>query len=388
MDREAVITYDGSLNAVACTAGLRMSNLRRYAVNLCALLLALFPLTAHAAPAVGKIVNEAIKAVQKTSYSARLKFLSQIDNDSVREVRVSHLAPDLYHVEPLREGQPTGSYMVENASELVRISNGTVMQLPRRQFSLNDALTIKFLRDLGAMKPPTTVLSGRVGKYETWMLRQDMVINKPYIITVGIDKATWFPVFLLVIDGAGKARVYYEVEDINYKQPAELADSLFTVPESRGSMRLPRAPEGGHALMQAQAPQATPELPLFPQWLPSNYHVEALSLLRCHHGVPGQDCALVYQLEAYGPELDDLVSIFQMKAGDEGRKALSHLSSPQQSNYVLSEKNGWVIAVFGDLPHKQLRKIATQLSDSPDMVKPLLDQTSTRDGILDQLRDQ
>ncbi|MDQ3024706.1 MAG: hypothetical protein M3R04_10080 [bacterium] len=352
-----------------------------------AALLLLFPYAAHAAPAIEKIVNESIKAVQKTSYRAQLKFLSTMDNDAVREVRVVHLAPDLYRVEPLSGGRATGEYMIENASELMRISGSRMIELPRRQFAINDALTIKFLRDLGKHEG-TTVLSGRVGNSEAWMLRHDMTLQKPYIITVGIDKKTWFPLFLLVIDGQGRARVYYEIEDIEYREAAELPDSLFQVPEATDSKRLPRAPEGGGMLMQPEGSNKPQPLPLFPAWLPSNYRVEAVSMLRCPGGVPEQDCALVYQFEAYGPQLDDMISIFQMEAGSEAKKSLSRLKVGKDSGYIVIEKNGWVIAVFGDLPQAQLKKIATKLESKPKSVEPLLQQTVVRDVIMDELRER
>jgi hypothetical protein len=338
---------------------------------------------AFAAPPVGEIVNNAIKAVQKTSYKAKLKFISQVDGNAVREVEVFHLAPDLYRVVPTQPFVP-GEAMIENASELVRVDSlGRVMQLPRRQFAINDALTIKFLRDLGAMKPPTSVLSGRVGKYQTWMLRQDMVLTKPYIITVGIDKQTWFPLFLMVQDGEGRARVYYEVETIEYRKAGELPDSLFQVPEAKAPMLLPGVPEWGLKLLE----QEGAPLPLFPAWLPSNYRVESLSLLQCPRGVPGRDCALVYQLEAYGPQLDDLVSIFQMKAGPEAKKSLAALSGNKGTGYVVSEKDGWIVAVFGDLPSGQLKRIADQLAKKPTRVEQLLQQTVMRDGIMQDLRE-
>lgn len=341
------------------------------------------PRSALAAPPVAEIVNNAIKAVQKTSYKAELKFISQVDGNAVREVTLYHLAPDLYRVEPKQPFVP-GEAMIENASELVRIDGlGRVMQLPRRQFAINDALTIKFLRDLGAMNPPTSVLSGRVGKYETWMLRQDMVLTKPYIITVGIDKQTWFPLFLMVVDGEGRARVYYEVEDIEYRKPGGLPDKLFQVPEATAPLQLPGVPEWGLRLLEEQAAP----LPLFPAWLPSNYRVESLSLLRCPRGVPGQDCALVYQLEAYGPQLDDLVSIFQMKGGPQAKQSLAALSGNKGTGYIVREKDGWIVAVFGDLSQESLKRIADKLSHKPTRVEQLLEQTVMRDGIMQDLRE-
>lgn len=381
MNRGAVLPVDMSLNARQRKPMQRVGTwcLGVLVVNL------LWPVFAHAAPPAKEIVNKAIKAVLGTSYSAQLKFISQVDDNAVREVKMYHLAPDLYRCEPLQPFVP-GEYMVENGSELVRVGAGQVMQLPRRQFAINDSLTIKFLRDLGAMKPPTTVLSGRVGKYETWMLRQDMAINKPYMITVGIDKKTWFPLFLMVIDGQGRARVYYEVEEISYRKSTSLADSLFQVPDQKAPMmRLPFAPEAATGMLQIGADQP---LPLFPGWLPPSYRVESLSLLRCNRGVPGKDCALVYQLEAYGPQLDDLVSIFQMQAGGNASNAIKKLKLARDSGYVVSEKNGWVIAVFGDLPQDKLKKIAEQLTRKPERVKPLLQQTVQRDGLMDELRKQ
>jgi hypothetical protein len=111
-------------------------------------------------------------------------------------------------------------------------------------------------------------------------------------------------------------------------------------------------------------------------------------MLRCPRGVPGQDCALVYQLEAYGPRLDDLVSIFQMQSGGGAEGSIKKLRLARDSGYVVSEKNGWVIAVFGDLPQDKLKKIAQQLTRKPERVKPLLQQTVQRDGLMDELRKQ
>jgi hypothetical protein len=232
----------------------------------------------------------------------------------------------------------------------------------------------------------TRAAAGRVTTpEEAWMLRQDMVLTKPYMITVGIDKKTWFPLFLMVVDGQGRARVYYEVEEIEYRKASAMADSLFQVPEAKAQLRLPFAPEGGSGMLKIGADHP---LPLFPAYLPQNYRVESLSLLSCPRGVPGKDCALVYQLEAYGPQLDDLVSIFQMQSGGNAENSIKKLKQIKDSGYYLTEKNGWVIAVFGDLPQDKLKKIAGGLTRKPDRVKPLLQQTVQRDGMMDELRRQ
>jgi hypothetical protein len=342
------------------------------------LALLLLPYAAHAAPSLEKIINESIKAVQKTSYTGRMKFISHMDNGQMREVKIFHVAPDLYRVEPIVNGSNTGEYFIENASELLRISRGRVMEMPRRQFSVNDALTIKFLRDIGT-HPGTTVLNGQVGTTPVYMLRQDAIPSKPYVVTVGIDKTSYFPLYMMVNDGTGATRVYFEMQSIDYKKPAQISDSLFAVKDDAQPLRLPRPPEGAPRMVSTRSVE---ELPLYPGWLPAQYQVEAVSLLRCPKGRDLKDCATVYQLEAYGPRLTDLISIFQMRA-DGADKAVKQLKLSGDQGFVLHERDGWVIAVFGDEDPRQLKKIAAQLTAKPTKVRELLQQTIARDSIMD-----
>ncbi|MCH7472915.1 hypothetical protein IIA79_08195, partial [bacterium] len=152
----------------------------------------LWPTWALATPSVEEIVSKAVEALRTTSYEARMKLVSHFEGGTEQVVRIYHVAPELYRVEQIVVGSfeaPAGAgagdpgiVYIENAEELVRIRGKVVETMPLRRFHLNDALAIKFLRDLGRY-PGTTVLNGWVGQYEVHVLRQEMGPNKPYTIT-------------------------------------------------------------------------------------------------------------------------------------------------------------------------------------------------------------
>jgi hypothetical protein len=144
------------------------------------------PAAGYAADNVIDAVNKAIDALHTTSYEARMTYLSQFDEGEL-QVYIIHVAPDLYHVKLLAQGVPQGPYFIENAQELVSINADEMQFMPKRRFSTNDALTAKFLRDLGNY-PGSTILSGKVGDYDAWIVRQDATTEKPYLISVGLDK--------------------------------------------------------------------------------------------------------------------------------------------------------------------------------------------------------
>lgn len=348
------------------------------------------PMLALAAPSVKQIVSKAVQAVQTQCYEARMRFLSQIDGGTEQVVRIYHLAPDLYRVEPLVNGEPGSLVFIENGEEMVRmrIGKNVIEEMPQRQFSLNDSLTVTFLRMLSE-RNGTAVLNGNVGSYKVYVLRQDGRKEAPYTITVGVDQKTYFPVFLTVSDTRGRRLVYYEMEAIEYKQAHQLRDALFGIPENTSQRMFP-APRAG----AVQPPSASTEksgshipngreliLPMYPTWLPTGYRVEAISMLS--YTPNGADSPVaVFQVEAYGPD-NDLISIFQTKSSAVNMDVSDTCNEPG-CGFVIREHGGWVITVIGTLNRDRMLKIADQLGENDQRVLQLLRQTHERDLILQQ----
>jgi hypothetical protein len=363
--------------------------LRRILPLSLALLLA-WPALAFAAPSVKDLVTRAVQAVHTQCYEARMRFLSQMDGGTEQVVRVYHVAPDLFRVEPLINGEPGQLAYIENAEELVRITLGKnlVEQMPQRQFSLNDSLTVTFLRMLSE-RAGTTVLNGMVGSYSVYVLRQDSAKNAPYTITVGVDQKTTFPVFLSVRDERGRTRVYYEMEAIEYVTPHQLRDELFNPPKSATHQKMPapRAPSAkGPSATQTSEAYSVPDevrknLPLYPNWLPKGYRLEAISVLR-YTPSGSNNPATVFQLEAFGPN-NDLISIFQTKSSGVDIKVSDTCNEPD-CGFAMRERDGWIITVIGQNGMNVLLKIADAMGGNEHRVLQLLRQTSERDRILDQ----
>lgn len=356
--------------------------MRRLALLLCTLLL--WPAAALAADSVQQIVEAAVKALDTTCYEGRMRFLSQFEHGQEQTVHIFHVAPDLYRVTPLVKGKLGNQVYVENAEELVRMETGSemVVELPQRQFSISDSLTMKFLRDLGT-HPGTSVLDGIVGNYSVYVLRQDKLKEKPYTITVGVDKRNYFPLFLLVTDGDDKTRVYYEMEVIEYRKPNEINDSWFVIPDSRSQRIAPASPRPNQSLESTGGSGKTASnatLPMYPQWLPQGYQLEALSLLN-YTPAGSSKSSLVYQYEVFGPKLSDIISIFQTQnlALDFGGEC-----NQEDCGYFLLRKDSWLIAVLGGQELQILQRIAESLDRDNAAVSTLLDATTTRDHILRQ----
>jgi hypothetical protein len=347
-----------------------------------------WPALAVAAPKVQEIVDKAIQAVHSQCYEARMRFLSQMDGGTEQTVHIYHLAPDLYRVIPLTNGADGDLAFVENAEELVRIrpSKSIVEQMPQRQFSLNDSLTVTFLRMLST-RPGTTVLNGKVASCKVYVLRQDGSRHAPYTITVGVDQTTFYPVFLSVGDTKGRKHVYYEMEAIEYVQRHQLRDELFIIPKSTTQQRMnaprvsPTAPKAQKGASTVDNDPQTKDLPLYPQWLPTGYRIEAISVLNY---VPNgaAEPVLVFQCEAYGPD-NDLISIFQTRS-DKVNLKVSDSSNDSGRGYAMRERNGWVVTVIGKPGLDKLLRIADELDANDQRVLQLLRQTSERDRILQQ----
>jgi len=345
-------------------------------------LVGMWPAIALAAPTVASIIDQAIEALRTQCYEARMRFATPLDGGAEQVVRIYHVAPDLYRVEPLINGQPGDIAYIENSDELVRLNlvNGRQEKLPKLQFSVSDLLTMKFLRDLGRL-PGTTVLSGMVGSMNVLVLRQEPISQKPYKVTVGVDQSNFFPVYLLVTGDDGRRYVYYEMEEIKYRPPGQLPDKLFIIPPVKPQQRQ-AAPRGASkATLQANSP-GTRTLPLYPMYLPDGYHLDAISMLNY---VPGGDQAatpaLVYQFEIYGPRLVDLISIFQTRSGAVDLR-IRDVFNQENTGWVVREKGGWVVTVIGSLSMESLLKIVAGLAESEEDVKRLVDKTLTRDRIL------
>jgi outer membrane lipoprotein-sorting protein len=347
-------------------------------IGLALLLLAALPTVCHAAPSVQELVNAAVEALRDTSYSSRMRFISHQDMGETREVNIYHVAPELYRIEQLSGGKSTGEVFIENGEELVRISRDDIYEIPVRQFSMNDSMTTKFLRDLGKF-PGTTVLNGMVGMTEVWMLRQDSIHEKPYTVTVGLDKKSSFPLYLMVNDASGKPKVYYEMTSFQRKKPTDLPDKLFTFDaDSLSRQTRQAAPQRA----TSGAGGSSSALPLYPGWLPKRYRVEAVSALQCPLSASSgkQTVAPMYQIEIYGPGLD-LISIFQMREDDCGFD-LKTLDLNKTGEFVVSKRGEWLVAAMGSRDREELERMLEKLEPSPQRVMKLLELTAARDAVL------
>jgi hypothetical protein len=373
-----------------------------------------------AQPEVGVLIENAVKALKTTCYEARMNYFAQHAKGEEQTVHIYHIAPDLYHVETLVQdshGQwsSQGFYYIENADELLRVvhsSNNEVLyveELPERSFYLNDALAGKFLRDL-ARHPGTVVLDGMVDSIEVYQLRQLAFPEKPYTITVGLDKTNYFPVFLLVHDSNQQASVYYKMEAIEYKQANQLDVKLFQRPAvSTGqTYKAPRVEqlspsaavlnpaveaENGEARLQVQrmpskaAAQTLAEpldyaLPLYPEHMPPGYILEGLNLLDYTAvNMAEVSPSLIYQFELFSPADGRTLSIFLTQSEDFGFNVDQEYNHPD-AGYIIEQKGDWLVAVFGDLPMDTLLDIATGLAPNAAQVEELLELTQARDNIL------
>lgn len=364
-----------------------------------ALVLAVWPACAFAGD-VPALVEQAIKSLREKSYIGRLRYMTKPSTSDEAMVQIHHLAPDLYRITPVVQGLPiTSYYYVENAAELVKIHGRILHPQPERQYAINDSLTAKFLRDLGQY-PGTELLDGSYMDVPLNILRKDVTPDKPYLITVGLRKDNGFPMFLQVVDAQGRMRLHNQFESITFVRPQELKDELFTVPEPKGEARAPRFQQSEIFALPAPAPAAgggkardtgrgasgaqadiSADLPLYPSWLPGGYSLEAISVLDY---AGGKTPAVVYQLEAYGPRLDDMLSVFQMQCDELGDCNLSEaLGPPDGRGYLMAKQGDWIVAVFGELPKAQLQKVLDGLdSDRSNDILRLLASTLERDRML------
>jgi outer membrane lipoprotein-sorting protein len=352
--------------------------------------LALVPATALAAD-VQQLVDKAIAALDGTCYEARMRYMSDPDSDDVQEVHIYHVAPDLYRVEPLVNGETSGIYYIENGKDLVRVDGSggrtpIAEPLPRRQFHLDDALKRNFLTELSKFHG-TSVLNGSVGDVDVYVLRQDPHSQKPYTITVGLDKRYYFPLFLEVRDVKGRRRVYFEMTVIQYQPRLSFSDKLFQVPKQAvtANSRAPRPPKlASNILRNEQGP--TCPLPPYPsaKTLPEGYKVEGLTVLAYPNKSKSKGgSSMVFQYEITGPQPDDVISLFLTQ--DLDVEFYMDNKDPESTfGYFVQQKGDWLIAVFGDLPAKSLQGIVDGLQKQPDQARELLEVTQAREAIVQE----
>jgi hypothetical protein len=382
------------------------------------------PRALAAEPEVGELVENAVEALRTTCYEARMSYFASNASGEEQTVHIYHVAPDLYHVETLKRDEhgqwtPQGFYFIENADELLRVQLNRdnevllVEELPERSFYLNATLAGKFLRDL-ARHPGTVVLDGVVDGLEVYQLRQLAFPEKPYTITVGLDKRNYFPVFLLVNDSDQQPRIYYKMEAIEYCSRDRLDVALFRRPQiSAGQMRTaPRveqlAPnaavlnpaaedEDGEARLQIQrsAPSKTAAealaepldyaLPPYPEYLPAGYYLEGLHLLdykAVDSGAP--EPILVYHFEVFSPVEGITLSIFLTQSDDFGFD-MDQGYNMSSRGYIVQQQGDWLVAVFGDAPSGMLLDVAGGLEPDTERIEKLLTLTQARDNVLQTL---
>ncbi len=339
---------------------------------------------------VQQLVDNAIEALNNTCYEARMRYMSGLDGDDVQEVLIYHVSPDLYRVEPLAAGEPTGVYYIENGKDLTRVdgTNGRTPiaeLLPVRQFHLDDTLKTKFLSDLAKFQG-TSVLKGSVGDTEVYVLRQDPHTQKPYTITVGLDKRNYFPLYLEVRDVSGKRRVYFEMTVIEYQPRLSFADSLFKLPKGAvaASTRAPRQPKPAANILASPSGPTCP-LPPYPKEsaLPKDYQVQGLNVLAYPSpDKPGKQ-SMVFQYEILGPDTDDVMSLFLTQ--DLDVEFFMAKKDPAVSfGYLVERQGDWLVAVFADQSEEVLRKVVSGLQDQPEMARELLEVTQAREAIVQQ----
>lgn len=358
-------------------------------ITLSLFFLGLFLQGAWANGEVQEYIEKAIEALRATSYEARMNFLSPFDPGLEQQVLIFHVAPELYRVIPLEGGEEGNLVYIENAVELVRVRGGFVETMPIRQFYNNDSMTIQFLRDLGRHEG-TTLLAGLVGDQEVHILRQNTSQEKPYTITVGLDKANFFPLFLLVVDSEGKRRVYFEMEVVEYCKPGELKDDYF-IPQGEFAKLPPPRQKTSSALWAVGQLELEEELsgrghnlPLVPlsSSLPLGYTLESISRLDFPTKSGGEP-ALVFHLEIFGPR-GDVLSIFETQSDNFSLDA-PQTSLAGEACYVLSSIDGWMVAAFGSLSAGDLLLIIEGLRIDNFKAAQLLDETLARQQFMDSL---
>lgn len=342
-----------------------------------------------------------------------MSFIAHYAAGDVQTVHITHVAPQLFRVQPLAENEhgeliSHDYYYVENGVELARVctDNGSVAsveEMPHRSFYMNDVLTASFLRDLAEV-PGTVVLDGSVNGIDVIYLRQDASAEIPYSITVGLDVRNWFPVYLLVTDRSGQDHVYYEMEAIEYYTASELDPALFVIPaepEARMNIKPPAnildsdkftaaAPQG-QVSVQRDTTWVNYDLPLFPFWLPDNYLIEGVHLL--DYPVKGQqpssaasDTQLVYQFDIFGAGRGDIISLFQTQAENLDLR-LPEDDDAFGSGYVVANRQGWLVVAMGNLPTDTLMRIIDNLDSGTNRVANLLELTRARDQLLEAMGD-
>jgi outer membrane lipoprotein-sorting protein len=358
------------------------------------ILLACFMLAPAVAVAadVQKLVDKAIDALGNTCYEARMRYMPRLDSDEVQEVLIHHVAPDLYRVEPLVNGEPGGVYYIENGKELMRVDQSggrtpIVELLPLRQFHLDDTLKRNFLSELGKFQG-TIVLNGSVGDYDVYVLRQDPHTQKPYTITVGLDKRNYFPLYLEVRDVNGKQRVYFEMTVIQYQPRLSFADSLFQVPRQAvaANSRAPRPPKQASNILSSNMTGPTCPLPPYPkaETLPSGYEVEGLTVLSYPRTEKGKQVqSMVFQYEILGPQPEDVMSLFLTQ--DLDVEFFMDSKDPDTTfGYLIQQQGDWLVAVFADQPAKVLQAVIKGLQADPNRTRELLEATQAREDIVQQ----
>lgn len=377
-----------------------------------------------AEPEVGELVEKAVEALRTTCYEARMNYFAQNANGEEQTVHIYHVAPDLYHVETLKHNKhgqwvPQGFYYIENADELLRVILNQdnevlyVEELPERSFYLNATLAGKFLRDL-ARHPGTVVLDGVVDGLAVYQLRQLAFPEKPYTITVGLDKRNYFPVFLLVNDSNQQPRIYYKMEAIEYCDRDALDVALFRRPavsdeQLRKAPRIEQlapnaavvnpAAENADGEARLQIQRAAPSksaatalaepldyaLPLYPEHLPAGYYLEGLHLLDYKAVDDGSgEPILVYHFEVFSPMECNTLSIFLTQSDDFGFD-MDQGYKMSNLGYIVQRQGDWLVAVFGDAPTDMLMDIAAGLAPDAERVEDLLNLTQARDNVLQTL---
>ena len=378
--------------------------------------LAIWSAAQAADPDVAELVDAAIMALETKSYEARVHYFGTTPNSGEQIVYIHHIAPQLYHVEVIEQDkhgvlQNTGIHYIENAVEQVRVlKRGNEVldteRMPERTFFKRDALTIKFLNDL-ASHPGTVVLNGNVNETPVYVLRQTKHPEKPYTITVGLDKENdLFPLYLLVTDSSQTQQIYYSIEFIMYMDVMDINPDLFKVSQvNRGknldqiganqldpdAVAIEQDDDSERSKLSVRKPSAAEseeavyDLPLYPGWLPDGYSVGGLRALNYQTVQDGEKTVrLVYQYEILTPVNSSALSIFQAKACDMEFSADSVENVPD-AGYIIQERDNWLVTVMGDLPSRMLEEIIAGLIVSDSQVGDLLELTRDRDLVQQQV---
>ncbi len=379
----------------------------------------LFSITAaHAAekrPTVDELITRAIASLENTSFEGRMRYSDPYGNGQEKLVEIIFLSPSSFRVQPLlSEKQKAGYYYIENSDRLVKVfaDGKTVEELPEKSYIIDNLMRRRLLETL-AGRSSVSLLRGVFNGEPVWILRDDDSAAGSFSITIHVSETNDYPISLEMTDDKGNRVQYYEMEQIQYLTTAEIPAETFAIPTAAGGSSKaarsaapemadvniphrkenaageeteqqleyrPRTAKGSGGSLgddEAAAMQRIP-FPLMPGWLPPGYHVNAISPLDYSEG---GSPLLVYQLELFNPNNENVISIFQTRSQELEELFTAGKSVGDEGYFVSSTDSGWLVAVFGKISQSQFDQIFGGLEQDDDEALDMISRTLSREEL-------